>query len=434
MTNLPETAAAASGPLPMPPRWYRWMVLILISLAMFGNYYIYDSISPLADVLKLKLGFTDGDIGLLNAIYSIPNIIMVLIGGMIIDRIGVKISTMLFAVLCLLGAVVTVSSGVLEVMAAGRLIFGLGAESLIVAVTTAIARWFRGKELSFAFGINLTIARLGSFAALNSPGWGAALYNDWHLPLLISVGAGVICVAGAAIYWILETSSEKRYDLGKGGEPDKVVLSELLRFGKSYWAIVALCVVFYSAVFPFQTFAVKFFMEAHGTSRELGGFLSSILTLFAMIATPLFGLAADRFGRRATLMLFGSFLMIPAYLLMAYSSISLYVPMAMMGTAFALIPAVMWPSVAYIVGQERLGTAYGLMTMVQNIGLAGFNLLVGWANDTWSASAANPAGYVPGMWIFTGLGVMGVLMSLFLLRQERGPDAHGLETITTSGK
>ena len=151
-------------------------------------------------------------------------------------------------------------------MAAGRLIFGLGAESLIVAVTTAIARWFRGKELSFAFGINLTIARFGSFAALNSPGWGSSLYNDWRLPLLISVGAGVICVAGAVIYWILETASEKRYDLGKGGEPDKVVLSELLRFGTSYWAIVALCVVFYSAVFPFQTFAVKFFMEAHGTT------------------------------------------------------------------------------------------------------------------------------------------------------------------------
>ncbi|CAG0983822.1 partial Nitrate/nitrite transporter NrtP, partial [Anaerolineae bacterium] len=272
----------------MPPRWYRWTVLVLISLAMFGNYYIYDSISPLADVLKEQLHFSDGDIGLLNAIYSIPNIFMVLIGGMIIDRIGVKISTLLFALLCLIGAAVTVSAPVLEVMAAGRLIFGLGAESLIVAVTTAIARWFRGKELSFAFGMNLTIARIGSFAALNSPGWGSAMYSDWRLPLLVSVGAGVVCVAGAILYWGLEASAAKRYNLGAGGEQDKVVLAELLRFGTSYWAIVALCVVFYSAVFPFQTFAVKFFMEAHGTTREQGGFLSSILTLFAMIATPLF--------------------------------------------------------------------------------------------------------------------------------------------------
>lgn len=431
MTAMPDTATPARPAT--PPVWYRWMVLVLISLAMFGNYYIYDSISPLADVLKAQLGFSDADIGLLNAIYSIPNIIMVLIGGMIIDRIGIRWSTLIFAFLCLVGAAVTVSAGVLEVMAAGRLIFGLGAESLIVAVTTAVAKWFRGKELSFAFGLNLTIARLGSFAALNSPGWGASLFTEWRLPLLVSVAAGVICIAGAVIYWVLEAVAEKRYNVGTGGAQDRVVLSGLLRFGTSYWAIVALCVVFYSAVFPFQTFAVKFFMEAHGTTRELGGFLSSILTLFAMIATPLFGYAADRLGRRATLMVVGSFLMIPAYLLMAYTTVSLYVPMAMMGTAFALIPAVMWPSVAYIVGQEKLGTAYGLMTMVQNIGLAGFNLLIGWSNDLWAASAANPEGYIPGMWIFTGLGVLGVLMSFFLLRHERGPGAHGLETITIAG-
>ncbi len=427
MTVAPETPIAANPP---PPRWYRWMVLVLISLAMFGNYYIYDSISPLADVLKAQLGFSDGDIGWLNAIYSIPNILMVLIGGVIIDRIGIRRSVAIFAALCLIGAMITASSGILEIMAAGRLVFGLGAESLIVAVTTAVAKWFRGKELSLAFGLNLTIARLGSFAALNSPSWGSSLYESWRLPLLVSVAAGVICVAGATIYWILERSGEKQYDLGKGGSTDKVVFADLMRFGRSYWLIVALCVVFYSAVFPFQTFAVKFFIEAHGTTREMGGFLSSILTLFAMIATPLFGYSADRFGRRASLMVFGSILLIPAYLLMAYSSISLYIPMAMMGVAFSLIPAVMWPSVAYIVGQERLGTAYGLMTMIQNIGLAGFNLLIGWTNDASGASLTHPEGYVPGMWIFTVLGVLGVFFALLLLRRERGPQAHGLETIT----
>ncbi|MCC6397268.1 MAG: MFS transporter [Bacteroidetes bacterium] len=417
-----------------PPRWFRWTVLVLISLAMFGNYYIYDSISPLADVLKAQLSFSDADIGWLNAIYSIPNVFMVLIGGVIIDRIGIRRSTAIFAVLCLIGAVITASSGVLEIMAAGRLVFGLGAESLIVAVTTAIAKWFRGKELSFAFGLNLTIARLGSFAALNSPSWGSTLYESWRLPLLISVVAGVVCVVGAAIYWILERSGERQYDLGGEGGTDKIVFADLWRFGTSYWLIVSLCVVFYSAIFPFQTFAVKFFIEAHGTTREVGGFLSSILTLFAMIATPLFGYAADRNGKRASLMVFGSLLLIPAYLIMAYTSVTLYVPMAMMGVAFSLIPAVMWPSVAYIVGQERLGTAYGLMTMVQNIGLAGFNLIIGWANDAWAASASNPAGYVPGMWIFSGLGILGVIFALLLLRRERGPGAHGLETITITNQ
>jgi MFS family permease len=417
------------GPLPEPPRWYRWLVLVLISLAMFGNYYIYDSISPLADVLKEQLKFSDANIGLLNAIYSIPNIFMVLLGGIVIDRFGTRRSTFVFALLCLLGAGITVMSGTLEVMAAGRLVFGLGAESLIVAVTTAIAKWFRGKELSFAFGMNLTLARLGSFAALNSPSWGAELYADWRAPLLVSVGAGVICVAGAVLYWILESDSERRYTLGEAGATDKVVFADLFRFGKSFWYIVALCITFYSGIFPFQTFAVKFFMEAHGTTREFGGFLSSVLTLFAMIATPLFGLLVDRVGKRSLAMMFGSALLIPVYLLMAYTRLPLMVPMAMMGVAFSLIPAVMWPSVAYIVGQSKLGTAYGLMTMIQNVGLAGFNLLIGWANDTAGASAENPGGYALGLWIFSVLGFIGLLFAFLLRKNETGPHAHGLETI-----
>ena len=413
-----------------PSTFFRWAVLVFISLAMFGNYYIYDSISPLADVLKEQLGFSDANIGWLNAIYSLPNIIMVLIGGIIIDRIGTKKSTFLFAFLCLVGSVITVSAGNLEVMATGRLVFGLGAESLIVAVTTAIAKWFRGKELSFAFGINLTIARLGSFAALNSPSWAKPYYEHWQWPLLISVVFGVICVAGAVIYWLLEAGAERKYDLGKA-ETEKFDYKDIFKFSKSYWYIVALCITFYSAIFPFQTFAVKFFIEAHWTSREFGGFLSSLLTLFAMIFTPLFGLLVDRIGKRSLFMMFGSALLIPVYLIMAYTEVPLLVPMAIMGISFSLIPAVMWPSVAYIVEEKRLGTAYGLMTMIQNIGLAGFNLLIGWANDYAGAGALNPEGYALGMWIFSALGFFGLLFSFLLLRSETGPGAHGLETITT---
>ena len=309
MTEQPTT-------LPPPPRAFRWLVLICISFAMFGNYYIYDAISPLADVLVKQLNFTDSDIGLLQGIYSLPNIFMVLIGGFIIDRLGTKKSTFIFAVLCLLGAIITVSSGTLLVMATGRLVFGLGAESLIVAVTTAIARWFKGKELSFAFGINLTIARLGSFAALNSPSWASKYYEHWQAALMISVVFGVVCVAGAVIYWMLESNAEKKYQIGTPGATDKVVFSDIWKFGMSYWYIVALCITFYSAIFPFQTFAVKFFMEAHGTSREMGGFLSSMLTLFAMIATPLFGLMVDKIGKRSLFMMFGSLLLVPVYLIM----------------------------------------------------------------------------------------------------------------------
>src|SRR5271168_4278325 len=157
-----------------------------------------------------------------------------------------------------------------------------------------------------------------------------------------------------------------------------------------------------------------------------------MLTLFAMFATPLFGLMVDRVGKRAVLMMFGSMLLIPVYLMMAYTRVNLYIPMALMGVAFSLIPAIMWPSVAYIVDQSKLGTAYGLMTMIQNIGLFGFNLPIGWANDFGNASAANPAGYRLGMWIFSVLGFLGVFFAFLLRQRENGPHGHGLETITST--
>lgn len=405
---------------PEPSAVFRWIILIFVSLAMFGNYYIYDSISPLADLLVKQLGFTDSNIGLLQGIYSVPNVLMVLIGGIIIDKIGTRISTFIFTALCLTGAIITASSNDLTFMAIGRLVFGLGAESMIVAVTTVIGRWFKGKQLSFAFGLNLTLARLGSFAALNSPTWARGLYDSWQYPLLISVAAGVISILSVIIYWGMDTYAEKNYSLRPVPKQDKINFKEIFSFSNSYWFVVLLCVTFYSGIFPFQTFAVKFFIDVHGTTREFGGFLSSMLTLSAMILTPLFGLFADYIGKRSLLMMFGSIILIPVYLLLAYTNVTLYIPMAMMGLAFSLIPAVMWPSVAIIVDEAKLGTAYGLMTMIQNIGLAGFNFIIGWANDF-------SGGYTLGMWIFSSLGFFGLIFAFLLRRSEMGPNSHGLE-------
>ena len=444
---------------PEPSRPFRWLVLIFASLTMFGNYYVYDCIAPIADLLTKQLGFSDSNIGLLQAIYSIPNVFMVLIGGYVVDRIGTRKAIFIFGTLCFLGAVVTTLSPMLSVMAAGRLLFGLGAESLIVAVTTAVAKWFRGKELSFAFGINLMISRAGSLLAQQSPSWAGFAYNYWRSPLLISVGFGALCIVGAVVYWALEVYAEKRYQVGPAGATDKVVFKDITDFGLSYWYIVLLCITFYSAIFPFETFAYKFFMDAHHVTREAGGDLVGMLTLFTMFGTPIFGLFVDRLGKRALLMMLGSLLLIPVYLMMAYirsaTYITVYLPsstdghfalvahhlppillltMAMMGIAFSLIPAVMWPSVAYLVDQSKLGTAYGLMTMIQNIGLAGFNLMVGWANDYSHAGPDHTSGYNLGMWIFSILGFLGLTFAFLLRQRELGPHGHGLETITTSHK
>ncbi len=439
---------------PQPTRLYRWIVLVFVSLAMGGNYYIYDSINPLERIFIEQLGFSGARFGWLNSSYSVAAVLTLLIGGIIIDRIGTKKSITMFAVLCLLGAALTSAKGNFWVMAAGRTVLGLGAESMIVAVTTALAKWFKGKELSFAFGINLTIARLASVAADNSPTWAnTAFYPQgpggpasWRGPLLIAVGAGILSVVCSLLYWFLESHAERRYTLGKAGEVDKLELGQIFRFNASYWYVVILCFTFYSAIFPFRTFAIDFFtnkllalqggVSAPETIRvlahEKAGFFNSLLPLSAMIATPLFGLLVDRVGKRALFMMVGSVLLMPVYLMMAYTDISLFVPVTMMGIAFSLIPAVMWPSVAYIVDQSRLGTAYALMTLIQQIGFFLLNLMIGKANDFAGAGLANPRGYALGMWIFSVLGFVGLLFSILLRMRETGPEGHGLETITTS--
>jgi MFS family permease len=420
----------SSGPgRPEPPALFRWAALLFVSIAMFGNYYFYDALEPLADVLQKQLGFTDQNIGLLNSFYSLAPICTVLIGGIIIDRIGTRRALVLFGSICFIGSLMTALSGSFALMATGRLVFGMGAESLIVAVTTAVAKWFRGRELSFALGLNLMLARLGTYLAQLSPGWAKWAYDSWQKPWLIGVCFVSLCVLGPLVYWALDSYAERNYSLGQEGEQDKIVFSDIKDFSHSYWYLVGLCVVFYSAIFPFETFAVKYFMHAHGASRETGGQILSVITFCTMVGTPIVGLFADKLGRRATLMMAGSALLIPVFLMMGYTGVSLYVPMAMLGFAFTFVPAIIWPSVAYIVKPRTLGTALGLMTMIQNMGMGGMNWVLGKANDVAGAGAQHPAGYLPMLQILTIMGFVGFAFAFLLRQREVGPDGHGLETL-----
>ncbi len=423
MMQSPAAATAEPGKL------YRWLVLFWLSITMFGNYYFYDALEPLADVLQKQLHFTDQNIGALNSYYSYAAVFTVVIGGVLVDRLGVRRALLFFGCICLAGSMLTAFSPRFVIMAIGRGLFGMGAESLIIAITAAVAKWFKGKELSFALGLNLMLARGGSWLAQNSPSWAHAAYNNWRGPWLVGVGFVCLCIIGPIAYWIMEARAEKHYALGKAGESDKIVFQDVKNFGLSYWYLVGLCVIFYSAIFPFETFAVKYFMDAHGTSRELGGFLLSVLTFFTMFGTPIVGLFSDKMGRRATIMCLGVLLLIPVFLMMGYTHISLYVPMAMLGFAFTFVPAIIWPSVAYVVPSRTLGTALGLMTMVQNIGIGGTNSILGKANDLAGAGAAHPTGYQPMLQILTFMSLVGVVLAFLLRQRELGPNGHGLETI-----
>jgi MFS family permease len=426
------------------PGWYRWVVLVVISLSMFGNYYVYDSVAPVFDLLKSQVGMVDQELGLLYTAYSIAAIIVLLVGGYIVDRFGTKLSILLFGVICVVAAAVTAISPEIEIMLIGRFMLGLGAEPLIVAVTTALAKWFKGKELSFAFGLNLMIARLGSVAADWSPTWARPSYENWQDPLWIATAIAGVCIVGGVLNLMLERRAEQRYELASA-VVDKFELKGLYSFTRSYWYVVGLCVVFYATVFPFRAFAIKYFIEAHGTSRELGGQLNSLLPVAAMFATPLFGLMVDRIGKRSLFMMAGSIALLPLFLTVTYlppgplitigsfaAPLTLLIVMLMFGVVFSLIPAIMWPSVAYIVEERRLGSAYSLMTLCQQVGMAAIPYVIGLLNDAFGAGPENPGGYTPGMWVFTGLGLLGLVFSYLLWKTEKGPSAHGLETITIS--
>ena len=420
--------------LPRPTPAWRWAALVLASVAMFGNYYAYDALNPVIDLLRDAQGLTEIHVKATSSAYQIAALLMLLVGGWLIDRFGARVTILAFAAVCVVAAAVTAAADSYTGVWAGRFLLGLGAEPLIVAVTAVLAKWFKGKELSFAFGLNLSISRLGSAATDWSPTFAPSLYTNWQDPMWLATGVMSVGLAAAFVYWMLERGAQRRFVLGDPPATDRLEPRAMYRFGAAYWYIVALCVVFYSTVFPFRSFAIDYFQQAHGLTREAAGILSSLLPVAAIVATPLFGLWVDRVGRRGLVMLAGSAAMLPLFLAVTYLPpgpaiavpfttvalpLTLFVAMLVFGVVFSLIPAVMWPAVAYIVEERRLGSAYSLMTFCQQIGWLIVPLAIGWLDQRSGAGPDNVGGYAPGMWLYTALSALGLFFAWKLWKTEK---------------
>jgi MFS family permease len=214
MTNAPAQRPSLAAIVGM---------FIATSLAMIGNYYIYDSIGPVAELLSRQLGWSDTQIGTLNAIYSFPNIFMVLIGGVLVDRFSARSVTLVTSLVCFLGAVLTALGSEFPVMVAGRLLFGLGAETMIVAITVAFAQWFVGRYFALLFALNLTAARFGSYLADRSPTFASDLYEQgWQPPLWLAAAFGALAVAGALAYWLIDRQEAARGTLAIAPPSDRI--------------------------------------------------------------------------------------------------------------------------------------------------------------------------------------------------------------------
>ena len=432
----------------------RWGVLILVGFILFTNYYFYDAFSTLKDLLKAEFGFTNTDYGLFVSFYSIPNtfLLMAVIGGIILDKVGIRRTGFTFIFFMAIGALLTAygaseyySNGglgygmmqsflpkyspELKMMLVGRFFFGLGAETSIVVLSKVLVKWFKGRDLALAFGLKVAFGRLGTAAALQvSPvlAKGGENLNTaiWLATILIITG-----LLAFIIYMLLDAKLDKQIVSTKSSsEEDKFKVSDVFNLlsNRAYLYIALLCVTFYSAVFPFVAYAPDFFADKFGFNDVQSGWITSLLPVGTLIFTPLFGFLIDRKGRSATAMLFGSAILLAVHLVFGLTNVMPHLPMIFLGIAFSLVPAAMWPSVVKIAPDNQIGTAYGLMYSIQNLGLWGFPLLAGILLDKTNPGNPEVADYTAPIFMFAFLGLLGVLFAL-LLKSENKKRNFGVE-------
>ena len=413
-------------------RPYRFTILLFISLIVLGSYFAYDSIGALAPTLIDALHLDRSTIGNLYTAYSFAAVIVVFFGGMLYDKLGPRRSSMLLCSLVLLGAIIVAAAHSKWELFAGRLIFGAGSESLIAVQSAIISRWFKGKEMALAFGIALTVSRVGTLFSFNTEELISRYFGSYRIALWAAAGFCLFSLLCNLVYIALDQHGEKVLALPKPEAGDKIVFSDIKKFSSSFWFVVLLCVTFYSAIFPFTALATDMFHDKWGiplVSSSTGGFLSqvfdnfihmfstapgitSIVIFASMIFAPFAGDLVDRIGKRATVMVVGSLILIPAHLIMGITHWNPIPSMIALGAAFVLVPAAMWPSVPLVVEEKLVGTAFGLMTAIQNLGLGLFPALNGKLRDVTGTYTATQC-------MFAGLGVVGLIFAFLLLRSDK---------------
>ena len=409
-------------------RWFRWLILLIISMLMFGSYYVYDAMSPINDYIQNEMKIDNTKFGLLATFYSLPNLLfLVVVAGFILDRIGVKKAGTLYAFLILFGSLVTtIGAGrSFALMLVGRAIFGIGSEAAILVTNKVLARWFKGRELGLAFGLNITVMRLGSILALNSAAQIADTFGSWRYVLWAGTAVTLVSFLLFLVYLMIDRNVDSAIE---GGAEEKITIGDIRKLGSAFWLISFLCVTFYSAVFPFTVHAPRFLQKKFGLSPAVGGQYTSYIMAASMVFTPILGLMVDKFGRRGRMMIAGSLLIIPAHLLLGLTEVHPAVGFILLGCAFSLVPAALWPAVPLLVREKFLGTAYGIIGWVQNIGLTIFPFLAGYIVDQQGDNVVQ--GYTNMEWMFASLSIAGLVFAIMLLVVDKR-HGTGLELPTS---
>ena len=386
----------------------RWTALGILSFTMFAGYLFTEIISPIKPLLESTYGWTSSDFGTVVSAYGWFNVFFfaLIFVGILLDKFGIRFSTLSSAAIMVVGALIkyyafagtfdpeaTMFGMNLRVFYAsiGYAIFGVGVEFAGITVSKSIVKWFKGKEMALAMGMQVAIARLGSFVPL---AFGAKIAKEFSIPSYLLLGV-VFLLIGLISFFIYNTMDRKLEkedaESSEMDTDDEFKFSDLgvILTNKAFWYIAILCVLFYGAVFPFYKYGPDLMVNKFGVPDDWAGSIPSLVPFGTIFLTPFFGGIYDKKGKGANIMILGAVMLIVVHLIYYLPFItSVYVAIAnaiLLGIAFSLVPSAMWPSVPKIIPEKQLGSAYATIFYIQNWGLMGIPFLVGKVLD-----ATNP--------------------------------------------
>jgi predicted MFS family arabinose efflux permease len=438
----------------------RWTALGIVAFTMLTGYFMADAMAPLKPLLEKELGWSSTEYGFFTSAYGWFNVFlfMLIIGGIILDKLGVRFTGIMAGIIMVVGAGLkywAVSTHQLDgmmlfgwraqvsVAALGFAVFGVGIEIAGITVSKIIVKWFKGKEMALAMGLEMATARIGTGMALMASAPIAEAFGGVSKPILF----GFLLLVIGLLSFIVYTFQDKKLDASIAENKDKNANAEeefkvkdILNIigNKGWWYIALLCVLFYSAVFPFLKYASDLMVNKFAVDPEWAGIIPGLLPFGTIILTPLFGNLYDRKGKGATIMIFGSILIILVHALFSvpflnHWSVAIILTI-ILGIGFSLVPSALWPSVPKIIPENQLGTAYSLIFWVQNWGLMGVPALIGWVLDSYCVTGQKIVDgitvptydYTLPMLIFTGFGFLALTLA-FLLKAEDKKKSYGLE-------
>jgi len=436
----------------------RWFVLITVSFLMLTGYFFTDILSPLQGMLRDNIGWSNSEYGAFAGSYSFLNVfcLMLIFGGIILDKAGIKFTGTFFIGIMIIGAFfnfyaltdyfnngglgyeflnsfLTDYKPSLKLAVVGYSLFGVGVEIAGITVSRIIVKWFKGKEMALAMGLEMACARGGMLLAFTASPWMTGSDHVISRPLAFGVILLVIGLIAFFVHNMMDTKLDREVaaDTSVESTEEEFKISDILLLFKNpgFILISLLCVLFYSAVFPFTKFAPDLMAQKYSFPVEYAGSIVGLLPIGTMLLTPIFGAFMDKKGKAASIMVLGSILLIVVHSIFAFgpdSKIFAFGAMVILGFAFSFVPAAMWPSVPKIIPESRLGSAYAMIFMIQNVGLMTFPVLLGLVLDSSNVGNTGSLDYTKPMMLMVGCGIAALFVA-FLLRAVDKKKGYGLD-------